>query len=96
MDKKTTGTILTAVAVLLCGCPGLISFCGGAVFAIVSFVPGASIDFFGSSDPQSALITGVASLCIGILFIAIPVVVGYLTLGRKQAENSNEPIPPAI
>jgi len=96
MDKRTTSIILTVVAVLLCGCPGLASFCGGAMFAIVSFIPGAEIDVFGSSDPQSALIFGVASLCIGIIFIAIPVIVGYLTLGRKKDVVSDEPLPPTL
>jgi len=96
MDQRTTGIILTVVAVLLCGCPGLASFCGGAMFAIVSFIPGADIDVFGRTDPQSALITGVVSLCIGVIFIAIPVIVGYLTLGRKKDTFSNEPLPPAF
>jgi hypothetical protein len=96
MDKRTTSIILTVVSVLLCGCPGLASFCGGAMFALISFVPGADIDVFGSTDPQDALVTGLVSLCIGIVFIAIPVVVGYLTLGRKQATITDEPIPPAI
>jgi hypothetical protein len=96
MDQRTTGIVLTIVAVVLCGCPGLASFCGGAMFAIVSFIPGAEIDVFGSTDPQSALITGFVSLCIGILFIAIPVIVGYLTLGRKKDVVSNEPLPPTL
>jgi hypothetical protein len=96
MDQKTTGIILTVVAVLLCGCPGLASLCAGVTFAVVSYIPEAEIDIFGSSEPTSALITGIASLCIGLIFIAIPVIVGYLTLGRKRDSFSSEPLPPTI
>jgi hypothetical protein len=96
MDKRTTGIVLTVVSVLLCGCPGLVGLCGGLMFAAVSFVPGADIDIVGRNDPRSAFITGVIGLCLGIILIAIPVVVGYLTLGRKQETNFNEPIPPAL
>lgn len=96
MDKRTTGIILTVVAVVLCGCPGLISLFAGALFALVSFIPGAEIDVFGRSDPQSALIAGVVGVCLGLILILIPVVVGYLTLKRRKEVNFNEPIPPAI
>lgn len=96
MDQKTTGIILTVVSVLLCGCPGLGGLCFGAIMAVAGLVPGADIDIFGSSDPQSALITGVITLCVGILFIAIPVVVGYLTLRKKPEDSFDEVIPPAI
>jgi hypothetical protein len=66
MDKKTTGIIVTVVSVLLCGCPGLGGVCFGAVMALAGLVPGAEIDVFGSSDPQSALVTGVVAFCVGI------------------------------
>ena len=98
MDKRTTGIVATVIAVLLCGCPGLVSLCMGAVFAFASQVPGADIDVFGSKDPAQALTVGIGALCLGIVFIIIPVVVGYLTL-RKKAEAapvSDEPLPPAI
>jgi len=102
MDKKTTGIIATVVATLLCGCPGLASLCWGALSAAVSFVPGAQIDMFGSQEPRSALYTGIGAVCLGVVFIAIPVVVGVLTLRDKPGAPpppppaSDEPIPPAI
>lgn len=101
MDRRTTGIIATIAAVLLCGFPGLISLCGGAIAAIVSYIPGATIDIFGSNDPRAALFTGLGMLCLGVLFIAIPFVVGFLTLRqRPEMEEpepvSDEPIPPAI
>ena len=96
MDKRTTGIILTVVSVLLCGCPGLTSLCVGAIMALAGLVPGSDIDIFGSNDPQSALVTGIGAVCLGIIFIAIPVVVGYITLRRKPEDNFNDVIPPAI
>jgi ABC-type branched-subunit amino acid transport system permease subunit len=98
MDKRTTGIVATVAAVVLCGCPGLFSLCWGALAAFVSFVPGANIDIGGSNDPRSALVSGIGALCVGVLFIAIPFVVGYFTLRRRGTEviDVNEPVPPAL
>jgi hypothetical protein len=100
MDKRTTGIIATVVTGLLCGCPGLASLCWGGLSAVISFIPGAQIDMFGSQDPRSALFSGLGAVCLGVVFVAIPVVVGFLTLRDKPAAPpppvSDEPIPPAI
>lgn len=96
MNNKTPAIIATVVAVLLCGCPGLFLLCIGPLMAIISQVPGAEIDIFGSQDPTSALTIGIALLCVGLIFVAIPVVVGLVTL-RKKPVPSKEPgeaIPP--
>ncbi len=98
MEKRQVGLIATIVTALCCGCPGLFSICWGGLAAIVSFIPDADINIGGSSDPQAALITGIASLCGGIIFLAIPIVVGVLTLRKKPEETSvvsSEPVPPA-
>jgi len=97
--KKNTAVILTIVAALLCGCPGLFGMCWGALSAIISFIPGAQIDIGGSSNPQTALWTGLGTLCGGIIFIAIPIVIGVVTLRKKKEPEvaevvSDEPLPP--
>ena len=96
MDKKTTGIIATVVAALLCGCPGLVGLCLGALSALASFVPGSDVDIFGSTDPKAALGWGIGGICVGIIFIAIPIVVGVLMLRKKpeQTVTFNEPMPP--
>jgi hypothetical protein len=76
MDKRTTGIIATIAAALLCGCPGLASLCFGAMFAVVSQIPGAEIDMFGSNDPADALSTGIIAILIGLVFIVIPMQCG--------------------
>jgi hypothetical protein len=99
MDRRTTGIIATVVTALLCGCPGLFSICWGAIAAVVRFVPGADINIGGSSDPTTALLTGVGALCVGVIFVAIPIAVGFIMLRNKPQPVepvSNDPVPPAL
>lgn len=98
MDKKKTGIIATVASTLLCGCPGLFGLCWGAIAAFAGFFPGSDIDIFGSSSSNTALITGIATLCVSILLIAIPIAVGFFTLRNKPDAElvSDEPVPPAI
>lgn len=108
-QKSSSGAVIaTIAAALLCGCPGLLSVCLGATSAVASFIPSADIDIYGSSDPSSALLYGGALLCGGIIFIAIPVVIGVVTLRKKKAPSDkgtdkgavkgsippDEPLPP--
>ncbi len=94
MDKKTTGLIATIAAVLLCGCPGLFGLCFGATSVLAGLMPGSDIDVFGSSDPGAATTMGFVFLCLSVIFIAIPIVVGVVTLRKKPAEDGGE-APPA-
>jgi hypothetical protein len=97
MDAKTKGIIATIAAVVLCGCPGLFMCFFGAISTIVSVIPGADIDIGGSSDPASAATMGIVFLCLSVIFIAIPIVIGFFMLRKKpeaDAVSSNEPLPP--
>lgn len=93
MDKKTSGLIATIATALLCGCPGLIGLCFGITSVVAGLVPGADIDVFGSSDPAAATTTGFVFLCLSVIFIAIPIVVGVLTLRKKPVDG--DAVPPA-
>jgi hypothetical protein len=101
-NNKTVGIVATIATTLLCGCPGLFSVCFGAIMAFAGLVPGADIDIAGSSDPAAAIMTGVVTLCVGVIFVAIPIVVGFVTLRKKPAAaaatvvDHDEPLPPAI
>ncbi len=88
MDKRNTGLIATIATALLCGCPGLFSLCMGSTSLIASFVPGAEIDVFGSSDPAAATTMGFVFLCLSVIFIAIPIVVGVVTLRKKPGDDA--------
>jgi hypothetical protein len=96
MDQRTKGIVATVAAVVLCGCPGLFMCFFGATSAFASFIPGAKIDVMGSSNPASATTIGFVFLCLSVIFIAIPIVVGFIMLRKKPAAPvSNEQIPPA-
>lgn len=96
MDTKTKGIVSTIAAVVLCGCPGLFLCFFGAMSTFVSAIPGADIDVGGSSDPAAATAMGIGALCLSLIFIAIPIAVGYFTLRKKpEAVVTNEPLPPA-
>ena len=92
MENRKVAIIVTIIAVALCGCPGLIAVFWGLIAAIVSFVPNADINIGGSSDPTTALVTGLGSCCLGLVFIAIPIAVGFFTL-RKKAEAPQDSAP---
>lgn len=102
MNNKNTSIIATIAAVVLCGCPGLFGLCYGVTFLFAGLVPGSEIDVFGNSDPTSAITMGLGSLCVSVIFIAIPIVVWFMTRSKNTAgssesnvSNFNEPLPPA-
>jgi hypothetical protein len=94
MDKRTTAIVATVVTALLCGCPGLVILCLGAFAVPTSFMSGPQPDIAGINNSQSLLTTGIVGLCLGILLIAIPVVVGFTTL-RNQPAAAGMVVPPA-
>lgn len=103
MKDRNTSIIITVVAVILCGCPGLIGLCFGSTFALVGFIPGAEIDVFGSAEPRSAIITGLVTVCLSVLFIAVPALLGYFLLGKNKnkdplddVEILDQDLPPAM
>jgi hypothetical protein len=99
MNNRTTGIVITLATVLLCGCPGLCGLCFGAMFALVSFIPNAKIDVFGSHEPQAALTFGVVAILISLVFLAIPAILAFITLRKKKATpraNPYEVLPPPI
>ena len=87
MDKKTTGIIATIASALLCGCPGIFLCLFGALTAA-----GQGTFNDASLDPT----VGFVLLCLSLIFIAIPIAVGFFTLRKKpEVPASDEPIPPA-
>lgn len=94
MDNRTKGIIGTIAAVVLCGCPGLFLCIFGALAAAGAPV---TTEWQGvtNSAPMSPTMA-FALLCVGIIFLAIPVVVGFLTLRKKPAPaDTAGPLPPA-
>lgn len=89
MNNKNTGIIATIAAVVLCGCPGLFMCLFGALTAA------GQGTFNESSLPPTV---GIALICVALIFILIPVGVGFFTLRKKPAAavvSNDEPLPPA-
>ena len=104
MDKKTVGLIATIGTTLVCACPGLCLCLWG-----VMGLSGTPIDVTGfdgqtSSEPMGTGVA-IALLCVSLIAIATPAVVGFFTLRNKPEDDvidaapitpvSDEPIPPA-
>ena len=92
---RNTSIILTVVTALLCGCPGLL-FCIIGVVTAAGLMP-YTATLNGVTD-QGVLPSsyGIGMLCLSLILIAIPVVIGVVTLRKKPAPVvDNEPIPPA-
>jgi hypothetical protein len=96
--KSKTGAIIgTIVAVLLCGCPGLCVLLWG-----ILTVAGAGnyTSQFGDTFGYGTLPawTGYVFMCVSLIMIAIPIVIGVVTLKDKKPKDvippSNEPLPP--
>jgi uncharacterized membrane protein len=95
MDNRTKGIVATVASVLLCGCPSLIICVFGILIAV-----GAPITTTLNSESSVQTYPptiGYVLLCLSLIFVAIPIVVGILTLRNKPAaaQVNNEPIPPA-
>ena len=85
MQNKNTGIIATIAAVVLCGCPGLFMCLFGALTA-------AGQGTFNNSSLSPSV--GFVLLCLSLIFILIPVGVGFFTLRKKPSSVDGEVIPP--
>ena len=94
MNSRSKGLLATIAAVVLCGCPGLLLCIFGGLVAAGAPV---NTELNGVSNTTTLPAGyGVAFLCLALILIAIPVVVGFLTLRTKPtAPVTNEPLPPA-
>ena len=81
--NRNTAIIATVATAVLCGCPGLFSCLFGVIFALGGLTGNATING-APADPTTAVLYGLGSLCFGIIFVAIPVVVGVLTLRNAK------------
>jgi len=96
MDKKNTGLIATIASALLCGCPGLLLCIFGALAATGTLPYNTELNGITQTGTVPPAV-GAVLLCLALLFILIPVVVGFVTLRKKPqaALPIDEPLPPA-
>jgi hypothetical protein len=101
MKNRTAAIILTVISALLCGCLGLIACVAGVM--VVAGVPfTTTVNGYSTTQPLP-IWYGVGGICSSVILIAIPIIVGVLTLRKKKGENNapvdvpppGEPLPPA-
>jgi len=92
IGKESTRIIALVATSLLCGLPGLAGLCLGPLTVMGSLLPDNNID---PADTALVIGMGISLTCLSIGFVAIPVLVGYLTRKGKKPKpiDSNEPIP---
>jgi hypothetical protein len=94
VDKRTLGIILTIVTVVFCGCPGLFTCLGGAMTA-AGLGAQYTTDLLGTTG-TGAVPTGYGygMLCLGLIGIAIPIIIGVVMLRKPKAVPPADIIPP--
>lgn len=95
MEKRTVGIIATVLSAIACGCAAIFS----CVWGVIS-VTGTPIDISTSGQQYVDTLpptVGYVLLCMSVLFVAVPMAVGFFTLRKKPQPPvvNNDPIPPA-
>jgi len=92
---KTGGIIGTIAAVLLCGIPGLCLCLFGLLSAAGVTTYNTELGNITGTGPLPTW-SGYAMLCLAVILILIPIVVGFVTLRNKKpkAETPGGTLPP--
>jgi hypothetical protein len=81
MQNRTIGIVATLVTALICGCSSLFSCIWGGMIAGGTPI---NVTANGTTTPQTFSPTiGYTLLCLSVLMILVPVVVGFFSLRRK-------------
>jgi hypothetical protein len=96
MENRNVAIAITVITALCCGCLAL-SSCVWGVLGISGQPITSTVNGIESVQPMGTPLA-ITLLCVSVIFIAIPVAVGFFTLRKKPAKPvmiSDEPIPPA-
>jgi hypothetical protein len=88
MRDRTLAVILTIVAILLLGFPGLVFLCLGLIDFIVFY--GFNVPFIGNT-PLWVNILGAIGVCVGFFLLLITIIAAYFLLRRPL-----EPLPSTL
>jgi hypothetical protein len=93
VDKRTLGIILTIVTVLFCGCPGIfICLMGGLTAAGLGTYTTDVLGTTGVGELPTGY--GYGMLCLGLVGIAIPIIIGVVMLRKPKAVSPADIVPP--
>jgi len=90
MNNRTIGTILTVLAVLIFGCPGLIFLCSGLVSALVGLSGDPEYYLGIDTEPRISLVVGLSMICLSVILIGIPIILGLFTIRGKSQPDEDE------
>ena len=96
MQNRTLATVITIITALCCGCFALMS-CIWGILGVTGQPITTTVNGIESLE-TIPMPLALALLCLSVIFIIIPVAVGFFTLRKKPdvaTPISNEPIPPA-
>jgi hypothetical protein len=87
--KQKPGLVLTIIALVLCGLPGIFSALGGIFITGFGLLADkAQLKLDTNLDQSSVIGTGLGGICLGFLLIAIPVLIWLWSKRQKRkAEN---------
>lgn len=96
-NNRLIGIIVTVLTALICCCAAIFSGVWGGIIA--SGAPINVTDSGGISTPQTFPVpVGYVLLCLSVIFVLVPVAVGFFTLRKKPqaaVQVNNDPLPPA-
>ena len=91
MDKRTLGIILTLVTSFFCACPGLVICLAGGITAA------GYGNYYSDFQGRSGVLPtgyGFGMLCLGTIFVAIPIVIAIVMLRKPKAAPAVDVVPP--
>lgn len=97
--NRTVAIILTIVSVLCCACPGF-GLCIAGIMGLAGVPFTTTLNDTSTTAPISTQMA-VGLICLSVILIIIPIVVGFFTLRKKPAPAApvvtgfDGPIPPA-
>ncbi len=95
--NRTTAITTTIVTALFCGLPGIGLICFAALGMVGTNLPGF-YEENPTATPEQAMLGAGIFVCIGLLLLLIPALVGFFTFRMSKKEepaNQFDYIPPA-
>jgi hypothetical protein len=94
VEKRTLGIILTSATALFCGCPGIfICLFGGLSAAGLGTYTTDVLGTTGAGNMPTW--SGYGLLCLGLILVALPIVIGVLMLRKPKTTTPVDVVPPA-
>jgi hypothetical protein len=95
--SRTAAIVLTALAAIFCGLPGLGIICLAGLGLVGSQMPGYEAEAAASS-PSELMLGALLLVCFGSILLLIPVIVGFfsyrLNIVSEDVAQYQQPMPP--